>query len=66
MRRATPVEEWKFSWNKRPTFIARSFAEKFPHMSQKYLEPFVNVDGEDHLTAELNKDKQRELRLKST
>jgi hypothetical protein len=39
------------------------FAETFEHLSSKYVKPFENVDGDDHLTTELNKEKQKEIRI---
>ncbi len=63
MRKATPVEESSRSWNHRPTVIDRVFAETFEHLSSKFLKPYDNLDGDDHLTSELGKEKLKEIRI---
>jgi hypothetical protein len=63
MRTATPLEESFRSWTKKPTYIDRLFTESFEHLSSKYVKPFADIDGDDHLTAELGKEKQKEIRI---
>lgn len=65
MRAATPLEESSRSWTKKPTYIDQVFAETFEHLSEKYVKPFKNVDGDDHLTIDLGKEKQKEIRINS-
>lgn len=65
MRVATPIEESSRSWSKKPRYIDQQFTKMFDHLSNKFVKPFENVDGDDHLTQELGKEKQKELRVKA-
>eukprot|EP01033_Poteriospumella_lacustris_P017451 gene17451-12477_t len=65
MRVATPIEESSRSWSKKPRYIDQQFTKMFAHLSNKFVKPFENVDGDDHLTQELGKEKQKELRVKA-
>lgn len=63
IRAATPLEEMTLSWGRRADGLDMNLVKSIDHLSKKYVEPFVDVDKEDHITKDIAK-KRAEKRAK--
>lgn len=57
LRNATPLEEAQRSWNVRPSELDVQFQSIIGHHAKRLVEPFTNVDKDDHLTQDIPKEK---------
>lgn len=59
-RPATPLEEMQRSWNPKPTHSDIVYHSMFEQNYVKYVKPFENFDGDDHIAKEMSKKKLEE------
>ncbi len=57
IRKATVLEEVKRTWIEHPRAIDYQMYNAMSHFKEKYISPYDNIDGDDHLTEELRKKK---------
>lgn len=62
LRKATPLEEARYSWNASPSPLDIQINQAFEHFASKYVNPFLNPDQDDNAPQQIAKGKLEKRR----